>query len=245
MYRIRTTKTSSGAVAVQVVEYKKNCRKILLHVGSSKDSSEVEGLKQIGLKWIEENNPQRFLFSLVPAKSNSTLISLDKLEYRGFSYRLLYETLSSIATIFKYHLIPESLILNDLVITRITKPYSKSESFEFMRDYFDVSYSRRDFYRVLNNFSVWKDDALKRTISVAKKHFGFSFSFVFYDLTTLYFESFETDDLRKVGFSKDNKSANPQIMIGLMVDDNGFPVYYQVFPGNKFEGHTLMPSLEC
>jgi transposase len=114
-----------------------------------------------------------------------------------------------------------------------------------MRDYFDVSYSRRDFYRVLNNFSVWKDDALKRTISVAKKHFGFSFSFVFYDLTTLYFESFETDDLRKVGFSKDNKSANPQIMIGLMVDDNGFPVYYQVFPGNKFEGHTLMPSLEC
>jgi hypothetical protein len=50
MYRIRTTKTSSGAVAVQVVEYKKNCRKILLHVGSSKDSSEVEWLKQIGLK---------------------------------------------------------------------------------------------------------------------------------------------------------------------------------------------------
>ena len=56
-------------------------------------------------------------------------------------------------------------------------------------------------------------------------------------------ESFESDDLRKIGFSKDNKTNQPQIMIGLLVNDSGFPISYQTFAGNKFEGHTLMPSI--
>ncbi|OFW80593.1 MAG: hypothetical protein A2887_04400, partial [Alphaproteobacteria bacterium RIFCSPLOWO2_01_FULL_40_26] len=88
-----------------------------------------------------------------------------------------------------------------------------------------------------------KDEIESKVVAVAKKHFGFSFSLVFYDLTTLYFESFETDDIRRIGFSKDNKASNPQIMIGLLVNDLGFPISYQLFPGNKFEGHTLMPSI--
>jgi transposase len=74
-------------------------------------------------------------------------------------------------------------------------------------------------------------------------HFGFDFNLVFYDLTTLYFESFKTDEVRKIGFSKDNKSSNPQVMIGLLVNSDGFPISYQIFPGNKFEGHTLLPSI--
>src|SRR3990167_3515254 len=80
-----------------------------------------------------------------------------------------------------------------------------------------------------------KDEIESKVVAVAKKHFGFSFSLVFYDLTTLYFESFETDDIRRIGFSKDNKASNPQIMIGLLVNDLGFPISYQLFPGNKFE----------
>ena len=85
--------------------------------------------------------------------------------------------------------------------------------------------------------------SFRKGSTIAKKNFGFNFSLVFYDLTTLYFESFETDELRKIGFSKDNKASNPQIMIGLLVNDLGFPISYQVFSGNKFEGHTLMPSI--
>lgn len=72
---------------------------------------------------------------------------------------------------------------------------------------------------------------------------NFDFSIVFYDATILYFESFEEDNWRRCGFSKDNKFNQPQIVIGLIVENNGFPVSYEIFEGNKFEGHTLLPSI--
>lgn len=67
---------------------------------------------------------------------------------------------------------------------------------------------------------------------------------MFYDVTTLYFETFEEDDLRKNGFSKDNKSEQPQILVGLMVTKEGFPVAYDIFAGNTFEGHTILPIVK-
>lgn len=63
-------------------------------------------------------------------------------------------------------------------------------------------------------------------------------------MTTLYFETFESDDLRVPGFSKDNKPQQPQIVIGLLVNREGFPLGYEVFKGNTFEGHTMLPVLE-
>ena len=67
---------------------------------------------------------------------------------------------------------------------------------------------------------------------------------VFYDMTTLYFESGDEDDFRKIGFSKDGKFQNPQIMLGLLVGEYGYPIGYELFEGNTFEGHTLIPVLE-
>ena len=63
-------------------------------------------------------------------------------------------------------------------------------------------------------------------------------------ITTLYFETFEEDGLRKNGFSKDNKSQQPQILIALMVSKEGFPVAYEVFSGNTFEGNTIIPVIK-
>jgi transposase len=67
---------------------------------------------------------------------------------------------------------------------------------------------------------------------------------VFYDLTTLYFETEEEDDLRKTGFSKDGKFNQPQIMVGLLVGKDGYPIGYDIFEGSAFEGHTLLPILQ-
>jgi len=69
-------------------------------------------------------------------------------------------------------------------------------------------------------------------------------SIVFYDVTTLYFESSDEDDLRKTGFSKDGKHQSPQIILGLLVSMDGYPLAYEVFEGNKFEGHTMIPVIE-
>jgi transposase len=250
MYRIRTVKTSSGAVALQVVEYFENKRNVLLHLGSAKNDEELLSLKKSALNWIEKNDRQKSLFPLVAKNeeeksSPSSLIPIDKCQYLGFRYQLLYDVLWSLSVKFKFHLIPESKILNDLAIARLAFPSSKLEAFEFIHDLFGIKHHRTTFYRQLEagNLKKWQEDSKAKIISVAKKNFGFNFSLVFYDLTTLYFESFETDELRKIGFSKDNKSSNPQIMIGLLVNDLGFPISYQVFAGNKLEGHTLMPSI--
>lgn len=63
-------------------------------------------------------------------------------------------------------------------------------------------------------------------------------------MTSLYFEAEDEDDLRKIGFSKDGKFQNPQIMLGLLVGQNGYPIGYDIFEGNTFEGKTLIPLLE-
>jgi len=90
----------------------------------------------------------------------------------------------------------------------------------------------------------FKRNDRKETIDFAKKQYAFDFSLLFYDVTILYFETFTEDELRKNGFSKDNKSQQPQIVVGLMVTPEGFPVDYEVFTGNTFEGHTLIPVMK-
>jgi len=62
-------------------------------------------------------------------------------------------------------------------------------------------------------------------------------------MTTIYFESSQPDELRMTGFSKDGKHQNPQIFLGLLVGVNGYPIGYEIFKGNTFEGHTLIPVL--
>lgn len=63
-------------------------------------------------------------------------------------------------------------------------------------------------------------------------------------MTTLYFEASDEDDLRKTGFSKDGKHSNPQIFLGLLVALGGYTIGYDIFEGNIFEGHTLIPTIE-
>jgi transposase len=88
-----------------------------------------------------------------------------------------------------------------------------------------------------------KDKVEEEIVKVAKTEFGFDFSFVLYDVTTLYFESFKNDEFKRSGFSKDHKHNQPQIVIGLIVTREGFPISYQIFKGNTFEGNTFLPCI--
>ena len=65
-----------------------------------------------------------------------------------------------------------------------------------------------------------------------------------YDVTKHYFETFQSDELRIPGFSKDNKSQQPRIVVWLLVTQSGFPLVYEVFPGNTFVRKTMLPVLD-
>lgn len=241
MLYTRTTKTASGATAVQVVRYENRKKIVVTHIGSAHYQKELLSLKRTAARLIKKISRQR---SLLPDKDQrpANLLPLDKCRYVGIRYSFLYETLSRIFILFKFHLFHNQL-LTDLVLMRIVEPASKLRSLKLLKQYFNVKHSRRDFYRELPALSNLKDQAENKILTVAKNYFNFDFSLVFYDVTTLYFESFEPDDLRKCGFSKDNKAGQPQILIGLMVTVDGFPVAYEVFAGNKFEGHTFIPVI--
>ena len=79
--------------------------------------------------------------------------------------------------------------------------------------------------------------------SYTKKMAGDGISVCFYDMTTLYFEAAEEDDLRKCGFSKDGKHSCPQIFLSLLVASGGNPIGYEIYEGNISEGHTMIPLI--
>ena len=131
-----------------------------------------------------------------------------------------------------------------MTLIRIIEPASKLRSIRLLQTYFGIHHRRQRYYESAPKWLELKQTVEKQTLKFAKAVYSFDFSMVFYDVTTLYFESFTSDDLRKTGFSKDSKAQQPQILVGLLVTPEGFPVGYHVFSGNTFEGHTLIPVVQ-
>ena len=67
---------------------------------------------------------------------------------------------------------------------------------------------------------------------------------VFYDVTSLYFETGIQDELRTNGFSKDGKTSESQIILGLLVSADGYPLSYSIFNGAQYEGRTMIPIID-
>src|SRR5690606_20856850 len=116
-------------------------------------------------------------------------------------------------------------------------------SLELLSQYFGINHSRKTYYKIAPACVEVKKAVEEKVVDFARKHYAFSVDMVFYDVTTLYFETFQEDELRKNGFSKDNKSQQPQILVALLVTKEGFPIAYEVFSGNTFEGSTIIPVI--
>lgn len=100
-------------------------------------------------------------------------------------------------------------------------------------------------YRFLDKLNEQlKNDVEQISFAHTKKVLKGNLTVVFYDMATLYFEASDEDDLRKTGFSKDGIHQNPQIYLGLRVGLGGFAIGYDIFEGNIYEGHTLIPFLK-
>jgi transposase len=150
------------------------------------------------------------------------------------SYYLCKENHSYLLELFRH-----------LVIARLAFPLSKLKTVEYLYRYQGISLDIDAVYRFLDKLN----DQLKAQIEQiafahTKKVLKGNLSIVFYDMTTLYFEASDEDDLRKTGFSKDGKHQNPQIYLGLLVGMGGYAIGYDIFEGDIYEGHTLIPFLK-
>ena len=239
---IRRKRNASGSISIQIIQKIAGKNKVLRTIGSSNDLMEIEFLIQKGRKELNELQKSSELpFSAKEEMEfvNSFVDFIDSVKLVGPEL-LLGKLFDEIG----FNQIDDELFRH-LVITRLVYPVSKLKTTDYLYKYKGIKISVYSIYRYLDKLHKKQLDKVKEiSLNHTLNLFGGKIAVVFYDVTTLYFEAKEEDEFRKTGFSKDGKHQNPQIVLGLLVSENGYPLDYDVFEGNKYEGDTLIPIIE-
>jgi len=136
-------------------------------------------------------------------------------------------------------------LFRHLVISRLSFPLSKLKTVDYLQRYLGIEVKVDKIYRFMDKLSdTYKSQVEQISFKRTKELLNGEIGIVFYDMTTLYFEASDEDDLRQPGFSKDGKHSNPQIFLGLLVGLEGYAIGYDIFEGGIYEGHTLIPFIE-
>jgi len=131
-----------------------------------------------------------------------------------------------------------------MVIQHLLEPMSKLKTFNHQSRYVKLPELKlQHLYRSLDILSKSKERIEKHIFSQNYNLFNCEIDVVFYDVTTFYFESVKQNELKDFGYSKDNKFKEVQVVMGLLIDLNGFPIGYELFPGNTFDGSTMIAAL--
>ena len=234
---VRKKRNKSGSISIQIVEKVRRKNKVIKTIGCSSNSEEVERLYKQALNEL----PRLYGPTLFDKEEEPKLseLSNDNIRVCGAD-----EIFGRIYDKIGYKKIKEPL-LKDLVISRLTHPGSKLELSKYLTETGKAEISVYSIYRFLDKLNKrYKKEIEEISFNYTKQLLGNKIGVVFYDITTIYFESSKPDELRIAGFSKDGKHQNPQILLGLLVGRNAYPIGYEIFEGNKFEGHTLVPVLE-
>jgi len=239
---IRKKVNASGSTSIQIVQKLNRKNKVVKVIGSSKIADEIEELYLTGLgeiKLLQQAAELPFYQNLEQQFVQDFTSSIQRLHLVGPEL-LLGKIFDDIG----FNTITDDLFRH-LVITRLVYPVSKLKTVGYLARYKGIQLSVYSIYRYLDKLQKQQIEQVK---SVSLKHtlqlFGNVMSIVFYDVTTLYFEAKEEDDFKRIGFSKDGKHQQPQIVLGLLVSQQGYPLDYDVFEGDKYEGDTLLPIIK-
>jgi transposase len=239
---VRKLKNRSGSTSVQIINKDRGRYKVVKSVGSATTQQEIEKLISLANQEIEKLTKQSSLFlSEKDDIVEQAFASLSNSNIQTIGPELIF---GRIFDHIGFNKIQQELFRH-LVIARLAFPLSKLKTTEYLYRYQGVLFDTDAVYRFMDKLN----SKLKAKVEqIAYKHtfnlLGESINVVFYDMTTLYFEASDQDDLRKTGFSKDGKHQNPQIYIGLLVGLGGYAIGYDIYEGNTYEGHTLIPFLE-
>lgn len=238
---IRQNKNKSEVISIQVIDKSSGKYKLLKTIGSSSELNQIDKLVLEAQNYIKEiKRLNEFDFSNSNQLIQNVLENITALKLSGIDL-----VLGKIFDEIGFNKIEDSLF-KDLVLYRLVYPKSKLKTTEYLYRFSQKQYSEDEIYRYMDKLYN-KQKEIVQQISFDHTQFvlGTEISVVFYDVTTIYFESDNEDELRKTGFSKEGKHQNPQIILGLLVSKNGYPLAYDIFEGNKFEGHTMLPVIDA
>lgn len=240
---VRKKQNASGSLSIQIISKNRGKYKVIRTVGCAKTKREEELLVLLAKSELERLQGNQTLFAehddlvvenFVNGIANNHLQIVGSELILGKIYRKIGFSESGCPDLFK-----------NLVLCRLVYPGSKLKTVDYFKQHLNTDVSVYSIYRFLDELN----SELKPTIEqimfdYTRKLLKNKIGVVFYDMTTLYFEASEEDDFRIPGFNKDGKHQQPQIMIGLLVSNHGYPIGYQIFEGNTSETKTLVPVLE-
>jgi len=236
---VRKKKNKSGSVSIQIIQKQQRINKVIKTIGSSDNKQEIERLYKQAQELIPRLFNQITLYDAPYYIPRADELNNDDIRVVG--PELVF---SKIFNHIGFNKIPDQLF-KDLVISRITHPGSKLKLSEYLRENNRQEISADNIYYFMDKLnSKYKYQIEEISFSYTRKLLKNKIGVVFYDMTTIYFESSQPDELRETGFSKDGKHQHPQIFLGLLVGANGYPIGYDIFEGGIYEGHTLIPVLE-
>ena len=235
---IRKKLNSSGSISVQVLQ-KQQGKNVLLHsVGSSFDDMEISNLLLQAKVWINNQSGAELDFDNTEQLFSNFINNILSIKPVGTNI-----ILGRIFDEIGFNAIEDDLF-KKLVLGRINYPVSKLKLVEYLARYEQYYIDEDTIYRYLDKIATqYKRQIQQLSYNHTVSVLGDSPKIVFYDVTTLYFEIEQEDELRKTGFSKDGKHQHPQIVLGLLVSKGGYPLGYEIFQGNKYEGYTMLPIL--
>ena len=239
-------KNRSGTTSIVVAEKTKGSYKELVTIGIAKDANDIDSIVNDGREWISKEesrrHPQLDLYGeereacdrereevrrVLSQVSNILLNGCDLILDRTFDR-------------IGFNRIDDEVFLK----ARLAYPTSKAATVEYLKNHFDEDVDLSKIYRYLDKLSDHQHEIVQDIgVRHTAKLFGGNIGVLFYDVTTLYFEADYEDELRKTGFSKEGRHSNPQIILGLLVSLGGYPLAYCIHEGNKYEGHTMLPTI--
>ncbi|KAA6330918.1 hypothetical protein EZS27_020427 [termite gut metagenome] len=242
---MRKKKNPSGVVSVQVIDKSSGKYQVIKTVGSSSDAIEIENLYRQGKKWLDNYLGNRDMFLEHTREEEEKRVTEVLLSHiKNILLNGAQLILNQVFKLVGFGQIGDE-ILKHLVVSRICQPRSKVATVDYLKSYFDEDVELHKIYRYLDKLHDTQNDTVHQiSVEHTRKILGGKIELVFYDVTTLYFETDHSDEWRKTGFSKDGKHSQPQIVLGLLISVGGYPLAYSIHEGNKYEGHTMLPVVE-
>lgn len=242
---IRKKKNRSGTTSVVVVEKSHGKFTEVRTIGVSGDDSEISRLCALGRQWIDRYCGGEDIFIKHTQEqeerkvTDSLLSNIENILLNGT--KLILDRVYDSIGFDKM----EDNILKQLVISRISQPMSKAATVAYLKSHFDEDIQLDKLYRYMDRlYNTQQEKAQQISVEHTRKILGGNIGIVFYDVTTLYFETGYGDGFREPGFSKDGKHSQPQLVLGLLVSREGYPLSYSLFNGSQYEGRTMLPIVE-
>jgi len=242
---VRKKRNPSGIVSIQVIDKSKGRYEVVKTIGSSANGPTIDSMYQQGKQWISSYLGEQDIFKAYDKAMEEIQVAeylLNNVE--NVMLNGVQLVLNHVFKLTGFDSIHDD-IFRQLVIARLSQPLSKSATVEYLKSHFDEDAKLHRVYRYLDKLYNTQQEKIQQiSVKHTRRILGGKIGILFYDVTTLYFEADYGDDLREAGYSKDGKYSQPQIVLGLLVSKDGYPLSYSVFNGSQYEGRTMLPVVE-